>query len=322
MTADSRSVPEVPNQLAATRKELPPPSLDGPAWTVLGAHIAAQVAAIVELEPQVRADRHDAVHQMRVACRRLRSALATFRRLVDRDVTDPVRGELRWLAGVLGEARDVEVMLDRLRTFAAMEPPDVAGEESSTHLELALREAGSDARVRVVQALDSARYSQLLDDLVAIVAQPPWTSLAHQPARKVLPKQVRRDWKRLRSDVAVAEGASTPEARAELLHDVRKTSKRLRYANDALAPAFGRDAKRLAKAAERLQTVLGDHHDGVVSQQLLMSLAARPGLDASHVLLYGRLHALEQAQRAETEPRYAKAWKQVAKKRLRSWLKP
>lgn len=307
-------------RIAVVREDLPAPSGKGPASAVLHAHVAEQVAAIVDLDPQVRADEHDAVHQMRVACRRLRSALATFRRLVDRDVTDAVRDELKWLAGVLGEARDVEVMHERLQTLAALEPAEVAVEESSTHLERVLGDARGEARVQVAHAMESKRYSRLVDLLVALTVRPPWTATALAPAREVLPKRVRRDWLRLRSDVAAAEQASTPEERSELLHEVRKTAKRLRYASEALVPAFGSDASRLAKAAKRLQTVLGDHHDSAVSQQLLQDLAADPDLDTSHALLYGRLHALEQAQLAATELRYAGAWNKAAKKSLRNWL--
>ena len=58
------------------------------------------------LDPAVRLDADDAVHKMRVAVRRLRSTLATYRRLLDRDVTEPLRDELKWLGGVLGAVRD------------------------------------------------------------------------------------------------------------------------------------------------------------------------------------------------------------------------
>ena len=66
--------------------------------------------------PQVRLGIEDSVHRMRVASRRLRSALATFRPLFDREVGDRLREELKWLGGVLGPARDAEVMHERLRS--------------------------------------------------------------------------------------------------------------------------------------------------------------------------------------------------------------
>ena len=70
----------------------------GTAGAVVLDHVALQVKKIKANVPLVRADAHDAVHQMRVGARRLRSALTTFRPLLDRDVTDGLRGELRWSA--------------------------------------------------------------------------------------------------------------------------------------------------------------------------------------------------------------------------------
>lgn len=81
---------------------------------LVGSHLAAQVAELVARDPEVRRDVEDSVHKMRVATRRLRSALSTFRPLLDREVTDPLRDELRWLAAVLGAARDAEVLHARL----------------------------------------------------------------------------------------------------------------------------------------------------------------------------------------------------------------
>ena len=69
----------------------------------------------------MRLDAPDAVHKMRVATRRLRSALTTFKPLFDADVVRPLGGELKWLAGELGAARDAEVMRDRVRTAVEAE---------------------------------------------------------------------------------------------------------------------------------------------------------------------------------------------------------
>ena len=88
--------------------------MKGSAGSAVQAHLAEQVAELVARDPQTRRDRRTRLHRMRVATRRLRSALATFRPLLDRTRTDPLREELRWLAGVLGAARDAEVMHARL----------------------------------------------------------------------------------------------------------------------------------------------------------------------------------------------------------------
>ena len=82
--------------------------------TSFAATCESRSAALIDVDPAVRVDLEDAVHKMRVATRRLRSALATYRRLLDTDVTEPIRAELKWLGGVLGSVRDAEVIRDHL----------------------------------------------------------------------------------------------------------------------------------------------------------------------------------------------------------------
>jgi inorganic triphosphatase YgiF len=62
-------------------------------------YLAAQLGVLQALEPAVREDAPDAVHKSRVATRRARSALKTFRDLFDGSVAEHLRGELSWLAG-------------------------------------------------------------------------------------------------------------------------------------------------------------------------------------------------------------------------------
>ncbi|KIF03237.1 hypothetical protein PL81_25435, partial [Streptomyces sp. RSD-27] len=89
----------------------------GPADGTAAAHVLAylreQRDALVAQDPAVRRDLPDSVHRMRVATRRLRSALATHRKVLDRTATDPLREELRWLAAELGADRDREVLVER-----------------------------------------------------------------------------------------------------------------------------------------------------------------------------------------------------------------
>ena len=71
------------------------------------AYLWEQADAIRTADPAIRRDVPDSVHAMRVACRRMRSTLQSFRALLDRERTDAVVAELRWLAGELGGARDL-----------------------------------------------------------------------------------------------------------------------------------------------------------------------------------------------------------------------
>src|SRR4051812_251651 len=92
------------------------PTVTSPAGDVLLARLGEQVQQIHAYDGPVRRDAADAVHKMRVAVRRLRSALTTFAPLVPAGVARPLGKELKWLAGVLGDARDAEVLRDRVRT--------------------------------------------------------------------------------------------------------------------------------------------------------------------------------------------------------------
>ena len=73
-----------------------------PAGDVVLAYVRHQAHAITRYDPLVRRDEPDAVHQMRVATRRARSALQAFGEIVDRERTRPLCDELKWLATVLG----------------------------------------------------------------------------------------------------------------------------------------------------------------------------------------------------------------------------
>jgi len=291
-----------------------------PAADVLGTRLREQVADLSYRDPLVRRDVADAVHKMRVAIRRLRSTLATFRPLLDRQQTEPLRGELKWIAGVLGEARDAEVMHQRLAALIADEPVELVMGPVSRRVDRDLGDAYRLAHERSIEAMQSPRYYSLMDSLEALVTYPPWTPLAEQPAARVLPARVAKDYRRLRRRVRAAHDASDQPTREERMHEVRKAAKRARYAADALAPVYGRDARRFAKATKRLQTVLGDHHDAVVTQPVLRQLAVRAHRDGDNAFSYGRLHARQQARATALQAEYHKAWSRVSRKKLRGWL--
>ena len=111
-----------PGQAAGNGRKLTAKSSAG---EVLLAHIREQVQVVQAYDLPVRLDAPDAVHKMRVATRRLRSALTTFKPLFGADVIRPLRDSSKWLAGELGAARDAEVMRDRVRT--AVEARGAAG---------------------------------------------------------------------------------------------------------------------------------------------------------------------------------------------------
>jgi CHAD domain-containing protein len=284
------------------------------------AHLAEQVEELVARDPQTRRDLPDALHKMRVATRRLRSALTTFRPLLDRDTTDPLRDELRWLAAVLGAARDAEVMHARLRKLVAAEPDDLVLGKVQDRVDLLMTSRHRAAHDAVLAELDGQRYLRLLDALDELVAAPPFLPAAGDDAAKALPQLVRRTWRRLERTMSAAEAAPRGPEQDELLHEVRKDAKRTRYAAEAVQPVIGRDARRYAAAIAELQESLGDFQDGVVTREVLRELGARGSRAGENGFTFGRLHALEQVRAEAAVARWPQARAAVSQKRLRRWF--
>lgn len=284
---------------------------------VVMTYVHEQVAALKEADPAVRLDAPDAVHQMRVACRRLRSALKTFRPVLDRARTDPVRDELKWIAAVLGDARDTEVMHARLRHDAQGDPAGTA----LARIDHDLDDRYAGAHRAALQAMTSQRYSRLLGDLDDLLDDPPLMLNATEPAGQILPPLAGRAFDAMRRLHDAAEAASTPEDREAGLHEVRKAAKRARYAAEAMTLAFGKDAKRFAAAMEQVQEVLGEHHDSVVTQQTLADMAARAHAAGEDTFELGRIAGREEQRLRAADDEYRTAWKAASKKKLRRWTR-
>jgi CHAD domain-containing protein len=283
-----------------------PPAPGSPAGEIVLAYLASQVHAITANDPLVRRDEPDAVHQMRVATRRARSALQAFGKLVQPGRARPLGRELKWLATVLGRARDAEVTLARfdecLAGGAALPGAEPARARLIGHFTAELGQA----RSALLRALDGPRYLGLLDDLDAFLDDPPYTRRAARPAAGVLPAQVRRVARGLERALAgigqPATGSETDAARRDAaLHEARKAAKRARYAADAAEPALGQRAARLARRAKKLQELLGEHHDSVVARQQLRDLSADAHAAAESTFTYGVLHEREARRAAEAE---------------------
>lgn len=303
----------------------PPPVLPAglgrrSAGAIVLAYLRDQVDHLKEHDPKVRVDEEDAVHQMRVASRRLRSALATFRPLFDRTVTDPVRDQLKWLGEELGAARDAEVVRDHLRQLVAAEPSELVLGPVERRIIVSLSARHRAAHAEALEQLSSQRYFALLDSLDRLVAEPPLTELAAAPARQELPRLVRRTWRRIRRLVGEADAAETQEARDLALHEIRKAAKRARYAGESVTDFFGSDAKTFAKRMSAIQTVLGDHQDSVVVRDVLRELAVEAYGAGENAFTFGRLHALEQARGGYTEEDFAEAWAAASARKHLRWL--
>ena len=294
-------------------------SATSPSGEVLLDHIRQQVAQVQAQDLPVRLDAPDAVHKMRVATRRLRSALKTFKPLFDPDVVRPLRGELKWLAGELGAARDAEVMRDRVQAAVANETHDAALRGGAEAAQAELTDAYRTAHDRVLAELDGDRYHGILESLHALVEQPPLRKAAKQRAGTVLPPLVGRSYDRVRGFVKDAAKQPDGAEREALLHDARKAAKQARYAGESVAPVFGKKATAFAAAMEDVQEALGEHQDSVLTRERLRGLARRAS-STEVAFLYGRLHALEEARGRQSQEHFDAAWQAAGRKSVHRWL--
>lgn len=276
-------------------------------------YLALHVAALIAEDPRVRISADDAVHQMRVSARRLRTGLATFRPLFADRAGEPLRDELKWLASLLGAARDAEVMRARLKAEVAAQPAELVVGPVVRRIDLELNQAYRQAHEAAVAALDSERYLALINALEQFVADPPVSPRAAAPAVEELQARVRKACRRVLAAVAAMDGledhAESDHAESDhLLHEVRIAAKRARYAGEAARPVAGGPAKRLAAAMEQIQETLGNHQDAVVERQWLRDLAMKAFLAGENAFTFGRLHGLTDAKAQHDQDLFAEVW--------------
>lgn len=314
------------------------------AGQVLLAYLEQQFADLRRHTPGVLATQPEDVHQMRVAARRLRSLLASGRPLFEDGTVEAVRAELRWLSGLLGEARDPGVVQARLAALVASEPgpprcssgpprQGIGPAARRIDAELAARAAEGFAAAR--EALGSERYARLLEDLERLLANAPLSSKAAGAPAQRIGKLVARDKRRLRRKVAGLHATAFDggPARDTALHEVRKAAKRLRFSAELAAslprtPEEGtpagpkpgkkrhRHAKRTAKRARKIQELLGLHQDSVVAREYLAELAGQAPCSGEDGFSYGRLHAKEESLAAASERDFLNLWNRKDHARL------
>ncbi|MET3176268.1 UNVERIFIED_ORG: CHAD domain-containing protein [Arthrobacter sp. UYCu721] len=288
------------------------PGKKGPVSDLLTAYLAAQIRQILAHDPGVRLEEPEAVHDLRSAARRARSALAAYRRLYSAVAVRRLRDELKWLGRVLGSPRDAEVMLARLLEHTAELHPGLASAVKA-RLEDELGNRLDTAYRKLQKALLSERYFRLLDDLEAFRDHPPVRPDGAAPARKTAGKLVAKAAKRLQRAAKAAKRSHRGAEHETALHQVRKDAKRLRHVAESVEPVHGKRATKIAKAAHRHQQILGDFHDSVVARDLLAKLAAAPDLPEAVASAYVTLHTRQVQLAADAEAAYRKERKKSRK---------
>jgi CHAD domain-containing protein len=248
------------------------------------------------------------VHDMRTAVRRLRAILRAVRSGFDRAWVESLRSELDWLGSTLGAVRDLDVLREHLRDeLAALE--DSTRPSSSLQLSEYLDVEHSRARAKLLAALDSSRYRELLRRLDEAVRQPRVVT-----ADLSLPRIAARQFKKLRKAVKTLP-AEPSDAQ---LHTVRIKVKHARYAAELAEEEIGRPAARFVDKAKKVLDILGEHQDAVTAESRirawLRGMRSRP-----ETWLRDHLIKRQCARREEARKAFRKRWPRLKRRGRKAW---
>ena len=227
--------------------------------------LTRELATWMKFDPSARdGSDPEGVHQLRVTSRRLRAELDVLAPVLDPTAARTLAKELRWIAGVLGRQRDLDVLHDLLSDLEHEESPF---DES---VFARLRRQRDAERSRVRDALTQKRYRRLVSELARWAVSPPLRVRRHRSARDVLGPRL---LKGLSALFAVID-ALGPNAPDDELHELRIAIKRNRYRSEVATFAFGSGAADVARDLAKAQGVLGDLHDCVVATDFLRAWSA------------------------------------------------
>lgn len=284
--------------------ELPLPSSE---LEQLRPYLRDQYARMLAHDPGVRVggDPED-LHQLRVASRRLRSVLKTAEPILERSWVDEIRGELAWLGGELGPARDLDVLIPYLREEATSLDP--ADRKALAPLFKKLEDGRAVARGAVLEALRSERYLALLASIEAAAVGPP------TGGNGSLRAEVKNEFKKLGKAMRAVDEDPTDEA----IHKARIKGKRARYATELLEDELGKPGAKLLAAAKDFQDAAGEHHDAVVAEARIRALLR--GVRAQRTALAaGILVSRQRERRAAAARALPKAWRHYEEAAGKVW---
>ena len=278
----------------------PAPPEDGDAIGRLRALLVKQYDAILANDPGVRLGEDiEALHLLRVATRRSRALLRAGRGLVASGWAEPLRTELKWLGGLLGPVRDLDVLLVHLDSEAASLEQDDA--RAFRRLRARLVSQRTRDRNELLEAMRSERYFRLLDTLAGAA------EAAAGELPQPLPEIAGQAFARLRKVVKALPRRPADDE----LHAVRIETKRARYAAELAAPDLGKQGARFLERAKELQDVIGEHQDAVVAEDRLRELALRGGGKTG--LAAGRLVERQRQRKRDARRAYPGAWRRLEK---------
>lgn len=299
------------------------------ALEVLRAYLAAQSAAFLAQLPRLREGKPEASHKIRVACRRSRSMLRTYRPLIDGGWADELAAQIADFTEIVAPERDIEVVRESL-----LKAIDELGDESSgavrarTLLERMLHREYAAAHEATLAALAGPRFHALADQLALAPETMPGLPESYAPAPEAMYPLVTRTYELVERRVAglpdprkqSAQSALADDETDELWHKLRIAAKRCRYASEVCLPIAGQPAGELADAMTLITEELGTQQDAAVASTVLLRAARTPRIAAPTGFILGRLLGEARAGILRSRLAFPPLWSQVSDPALRTWL--
>jgi len=276
--------------------------------------IAGQLNWFCENLPGVKLDVDtEFVHQARVATRRMRSALLLFREAIPPALCDYLRNELQWLGEILGAVRDLDVFLLNLPQFKMninrfpKKRKIIIAEWIEMHRRAPLKD--------LIQTLESSRYANLERRLRAFIESPapqrPCAPLALKTVEEAAPAIIRKHL-----DAVIAQGLTViGHPQLKEFHRLRINMKRLRYACEFVASAYGGDLDLFIEQTVDIQDCLGEIQDTVFTRDFIDYLFANWSsklVDPEIIFILGEIYQLQTTIERQRRESFGKIWEKFS----------
>jgi CHAD domain-containing protein len=280
------------------------------AGAVAFAIMRKQFAVFIANEPGTRLGEDiEALHDMRVAARRMRAAMGLLGPFVSPRLAS-FRAQFGWVAAALGEVRDLDVQIERMAEWR--EGFSEAQAHALDSVEALLVSRRNEARKRMLLTLNSRRYDYLVLRFAAFLRRGSAKSFApgRQPILAVAPDLVERRYRKVRK----AGDRIGPNSPPTDYHLLRIDAKKLRYALEFVGPIYGKPATEFSQRVTALQDVLGLHQDADVAMQMLHQMAATSGrrLGPAALLVMGAIAERYRVHAIELRKQFPKVYKPLA----------
>jgi CHAD domain-containing protein len=253
----------------------------------------------------------EGVHRMRVAIRRSRAAHRAFKVFLPQEEIRSLGQELKWIAAVLGDVRDLDVYLDQFPRVKSQLPAQDAG--NLAIYEQHLIDQRRIARKQLIECLTDRRYAQLKDSFLRLLrngaCQSACKSEPPQSIRRAAKRSIGKQYKKLLRDGRAIHDQS-PDGE---LHALRIDCKRMRYLLEFFQPTYGKALSPCIQQFTRLQDLLGEFQDSCVASTRLREYAGEVSMPSQHrgeLIALGQLIGIQEFRRRDRRTAFHNVWKQ------------